>query len=181
MLAGSAPSTAAVPLASSPLNQFSIRKNFKLFNEIHPKHPFQKKPSNLVLAKPKNTNTNFHFTSDAENPSFTEDYQWDFPNEGTEEDGDEGCSWEGAVMYRRNAAVSHLEYCTTLERLGLGKISSEFSRARASEMGLRVANSVKDYPTGTPVLVSVDVTRKKQKLRLDGIVRTVISLHCNRY
>lgn len=83
-------------------------------------------------------------------------------------------------MYRRNAAVLHLEYCTTLERLGLGKISSEVSKARASEMGLRVVNSVKDYLNGTPVLVSVDVTRKKQKLRLDGIVRTVISLPCNR-
>ncbi|XP_073292023.1 large ribosomal RNA subunit accumulation protein YCED homolog 1, chloroplastic [Primulina huaijiensis] len=179
MLAPSATSSAAVPLPSFPLTQFSFRKIFKPFNTIHPTYQFQKKPSNLVLAKP-NTTSSFHFTSDAENPSFTEDYQWDLSNEGIEESDDEGCSWEGAVMYRRNAAVSHLEYCTTLERLGLGKISSEVSKARASEMGLRVVNSVKDYPNGTPVLVSVDVTRKKQKLRLDGIVRTVISLPCNR-
>jgi len=32
---------------------------------------------------------------------------------------------------------------------------------------------------GTPVLVSVDVTRKRKKLTLDGIVRTVITLGCN--
>ncbi|KAL2926416.1 Large ribosomal RNA subunit accumulation protein YCED-like protein 1 chloroplastic [Bienertia sinuspersici] len=95
-------------------------------------------------------------------------------------DEDDGSPWEGAIVYRRNPSISHMEYCTTLERLGLGKISSELSRSRASAMGLRVTKSVKDYADGTPVLVSVDVTRKKHKLRLDGIIRTVISLACNR-
>lgn len=76
--------------------------------------------------------------------------------------------------------MSHLEYFTTLERLGLGKVSSELSRTRASEMGLRLVKPATDYPDGTPVLISVDVTRRRQKLRLDGVARTVISLNCNR-
>ncbi|XP_052194560.1 large ribosomal RNA subunit accumulation protein YCED homolog 1, chloroplastic [Diospyros lotus] len=88
--------------------------------------------------------------------------------------------WEGAVVYQRNPSISHVEYCTTLERLGLGKLSTEISRSRASVMGLRVTKAVKDFPLGTPVLISIDVTRKKQKLRLDGILRTIITLACNR-
>ncbi|KAL6976162.1 hypothetical protein U1Q18_024952 [Sarracenia purpurea var. burkii] len=91
-----------------------------------------------------------------------------------------GSPWEGAVVYQRNPSILHVEYCTTLERLGLQKVSTEFSRYRASVMGLRVTKAVKDFPLGTPVLISVDVTRKRQKLRLDGIVRTVITLACNR-
>lgn len=105
-------------------------------------------------------------------------YDWWDPPEG--EDEDMGTPWEGAVVYQRNASVSHVEYCTTLERLGLEKISTEVSRSRASAMGLRVTKAVKDFPLGTPVLISIDVTRKKQNLRLDGIVRTVITLFCNR-
>ena len=97
------------------------------------------------------------------------------------ENEDMGSPWEGAVVYQRNPSISHVEYCTTLERLGLGKLSTEVSRSRASVMGLRVTRAVKDFPLGTPVLISVDVTRKKKKLRLDGIVRTVITLACNRY
>ncbi|CAK8578574.1 unnamed protein product [Lathyrus sativus] len=93
---------------------------------------------------------------------------------------DAGSPWEGAVIYKRDASVLHLEYCTTLERLGLGKISTDDTKKKASVMGLRVAKSVKDYPNGTPVQISIDVTRKKKKLRLDGIIKTVITLPCNR-
>jgi len=100
--------------------------------------------------------------------------------EDQEEIEDTGSPWEGSVMYRRNASVTHVEYCTTLERLGLGRLSTDVSKKRASAMGLRVTKDVKDYPDGTPVQVSVDVIRKKKKLRLDGIVRTVITLGCNR-
>ncbi|CAN4123804.1 unnamed protein product [Withania somnifera] len=107
------------------------------------------------------------------------DFDWEDQEQGDLED-DDGSSWEGAVMYKRNSSVTHLEYCTTLERLGLGKLSTKVSRYRASVMGLRVTKDVKDYPDGTPVLISLDVTRKKQKLRLDGIIRTVITLGCNR-
>jgi hypothetical protein len=98
------------------------------------------------------------------------------------EDGEETESpWEGAVIYKRNASITHVEYCTTLERLGLGNLSTEVSKSRASVMGLRVTKAVKDYPNGTPVQISIDITRKKQKLRLDGIIKTVITLTCNRY
>lgn len=89
--------------------------------------------------------------------------------------------WEGAILYQRNPSISHFEYCTTLERLGLGHLSTDVSRSRASLMGLRVTKSVKDYPHGTPVLISMDVTRKKHNLKLDGIIRTVLTLGCNRY
>lgn len=117
-------------------------------------------------------------TDDGEVSSFdveenTIEFDW-----GDEED--EGSPWEGAIVYRRNPSISHMEYCSTLERLGLGKVSSHLSRSRASSMGLRVTKAVKDYMDGTPVLISVDVTRKKHKLRLDGIIRTVLSLACNR-
>lgn len=112
--------------------------------------------------------------------SFTENSTIDIDWEDQEDVEDTGSPWEGSVMYRRNASVTHVEYCTTLERLGLGKLSTEVSKKRASSMGLRVTKDVKDYPEGTPVQVSVDVVRKKKKLRLDGIVRTVITLGCNR-
>lgn len=112
--------------------------------------------------------------------SFTETSTIDMDWEDQEEIEDTGSPWEGSVMYRRNASVTHVEYCTTLERLGLGRLSTEVSKKRASSMGLRVTKDVKDYPDGTPVQVSVDVIRKKKKLRLDGIVRTVITLGCNR-
>ncbi|XP_055805567.1 large ribosomal RNA subunit accumulation protein YCED homolog 1, chloroplastic [Solanum dulcamara] len=110
------------------------------------------------------------------------DFDWEDEEQGDleEEDDDDGSPWEGAVVYKRNSSVTHLEYCTTLERLGLGKLSTKVSRSRASVMGLRVTKDVKDYPDGTPVLISLDVTRKKLKLRLDGIIRTVIALGCNR-
>lgn len=114
--------------------------------------------------------------------SFTEDeaesYDWE-DQEDVEEDA--GSPWEGAIIYKRKPSITHLEYCTTLERLGLGKLSTEVSRSRASAMGLRVTKAVKDYPNGTPVQISIDVTKKKQKLRLDGIIRTVLTLGCNRY
>lgn len=51
-------------------------------------------------------------------------------------------------------------------------------------MGIRLpprrAKEVELGGDGTPVLVSVDVTRRKRRLKLDGIVRTVITLGCNR-
>ncbi|CAH1453950.1 unnamed protein product [Lactuca virosa] len=78
-----------------------------------------------------------------------------------------------------NPSIYHIEYCTTLERLGLGHLSTNVSRSRASLMGSRVTKSVKDYPHRTPVLISMDVTRKKHNLKLDGIIRTVITLGCN--
>ncbi|KAI3976443.1 hypothetical protein MKX01_008301 [Papaver californicum] len=88
--------------------------------------------------------------------------------------------WEGAVIYKRNPSISHLEYCTTLERLGFGEVSSDTSKSMASKMGLRVTKSVKDFPFGTPVQISIDVTRKKHRLRLDGVIKTVLGLSCNR-
>ncbi|CAI9112501.1 OLC1v1012958C1 [Oldenlandia corymbosa var. corymbosa] len=110
-----------------------------------------------------------------------DNFEWSDEEIVEMEEGELGSPWEAAIIYRRNAAVSHLEYCTTLERLGLGYISTNVSKSRSSELGLRVTNSVKDFPDGTPVLVSIDVMRKKKKeLRLDGLVRSVISLRCNR-
>ncbi|WCJ20538.1 hypothetical protein M5689_002760 [Euphorbia peplus] len=104
---------------------------------------------------------------------FSEEYEQEDPE-------DLESPWEDAIIYKRNPSISHLEYCTTLERLGLQTLSSEVSKSRASVMGLRVTKAVKDYPLGTPVQISIDVTRKKKKLRLDGIIKTVITLACNR-
>ncbi|KAF5182348.1 hypothetical protein FRX31_028064 [Thalictrum thalictroides] len=134
------------------------QKNFK-FHQLYPS-----KTLNLIC-KTQNPNIN----SEAK-IAFNYDFNEDSSNS----------PWEGALVYKRDPKVTHLEYCTTLERLGLGKFSTEVSKTRASIMGLRVTKAVKDYPLGTPVLVSVDVCRKKHKLRLDGIIRTVLSLGCNR-
>lgn len=105
-------------------------------------------------------------------------FDWDDEKQGENEE--DGSPWTEAIIYKRNPSILHLEYCTTLERLGLGKLSTEVSKSHASVMGLRVTKTVKDYPDGTPVLISVDVTRKKGRLRLDGILRTIITLGCNR-
>lgn len=103
----------------------------------------------------------------------------EYPESGDDDDdGSLSSPWEGALVYRRDAAVQHLEYATTLERLGLGDLSSPDSRARAAAMG--ILSSTKADRSETPVLVSVDVTRRRGRLRLDGIVRTVITLGCFR-
>nr|XP_043606076.1 large ribosomal RNA subunit accumulation protein YCED homolog 1, chloroplastic [Erigeron canadensis] len=131
-----------------------------------------KHKSSLEVITRQSTNSHFEFAGD---DNFMED-DW----KDQEDVDDLDSPWEGAILYQRNPSITHLEYCTTLERLGLGHISSEVSKSRASLMGLRVTKSVKDFPHGTPVLISIDVTRKKQNLKLDGIIRTVITLGCNR-
>lgn len=121
------------------------------------------------------------FTARYNFESFDEENTKNFDWNDEREIEDMGSPWEGAVVYKRNPSILHVEHCTTLERLGLGKLSTEISKSRASVMGLRVTKAVKDYPQGTPVHISIDVTRKKHKLRLDGLLRTVITLGCNRY
>lgn len=106
--------------------------------------------------------------------------EFDLDDQEEADSRDDESPWEGAVIFKRNPSVTHTEYCTTLESLGLGKLSTDISKSRASLMGLRVTKAVKDYPDGTPVLISIDATRKKLKLRLDGIIRTIITLPCNR-
>ncbi|KAL6584783.1 hypothetical protein OROMI_004072 [Orobanche minor] len=164
-------------IAATSAIQFSV-KPCNPFKSNHPANLILKKtftPSNLTFTKTQNSsNSRSQFAVHSESSSV------EFRQEEIGVDEDERCPWEGAIMYKRNAAISHLEYCTTLERLGLAKISSQFSKSRASEMGLRVVRSVKEYPDGTPVLISVDVTRRREKLRLDGMIRTVIALNCNR-
>ncbi|KAK6796244.1 hypothetical protein RDI58_003945 [Solanum bulbocastanum] len=144
-----------------------VRLNpWKICN-CHRRLNFRKKGSKFVVREQK---SNFV------------DFDWEDENVDADEyeEEDQDSPWEGAVVYKRNSSVTHLEYCTTLERLGLGKLSTKVSKCRASVMGLRVTKQVSDYPDGTPVLISFDVTRKKHKLRLDGIIRTVIALPCNR-
>lgn len=158
-----------------------------LYNSFHckvlQKHVFANKHTSKILE----CNSHLEFiTRDSLNSNFElahdnnimED-DWN-DQEDVDDDNDMDSPWEGAILYQRNPSISHLEYCTTLERLGLGHISSDVSKSRASLMGLRVTKSVKDFPNGTPVLISIDVTRKKQNLKLDGIIRTVITLGCNR-
>ncbi|KAG6713609.1 hypothetical protein I3843_05G148400 [Carya illinoinensis] len=135
---------------------------------------FRSKPHGTSLSTARDCIKINNQSTERTNPSF------DWRDQGQEEIEDTGSTWEGAVIYKRNPSVSHVEYCTTLERLGLGENSTEVSKSSASVMGLRVTRAVKDYPFGTPVQISIDVIRKKQKLRLDGIIRTVLTLGCNR-
>ncbi|XP_019157331.1 PREDICTED: uncharacterized protein LOC109153888 [Ipomoea nil] len=172
----------AVSFASNTILQYAnlsqIKLHYNLFSTAERRNTiFQKAPPRSL----KFTVRNQGFALNKE--EISSDFDWDEldQEEEEEEEEDEGSPWEGAVVYRRNPSVSHLEYCTTLERLGLGKLSTKVSKSRASVMGIRVTKDVKDYPEGTPVLVSLDVTTKKHKvIRLDGIIRTVITLDCNR-
>ncbi|KAK6923352.1 Large ribosomal RNA subunit accumulation protein YceD [Dillenia turbinata] len=176
------------PLVSFPVHEPLSLQNLKFYKSFAPrihlctnfncKVPCTTKIFFRNLPKHCRASPSFNFTTEPTKASSG----WEFLQEeyGEEELEDEGSPWVGAVVYRRNPSVSHLEYCTTLERLGLGKLSTDISRSTASSMGLRVTSAVKDYPFGTPVQVSVDVTRKKQMLRLDGIIKTVITLGCNR-
>ncbi|WVZ73007.1 hypothetical protein U9M48_021378 [Paspalum notatum var. saurae] len=115
--------------------------------------------------------------SDDDDDLFTVDLDAASPEFESDDNGGAPSPWEGALVYRRDAAVHHLEYATTLERLGLGDLSSTGSIARAADMGLGLGLR---GGTQTPVLVSLDVTRRRGRLRLDGIVRTVITLGCFR-
>uniref|UniRef100_A0A2N9GDF1 DUF177 domain-containing protein n=1 Tax=Fagus sylvatica TaxID=28930 RepID=A0A2N9GDF1_FAGSY len=134
---------------------------------------FRSKLHRTLMSTPRDCKNTSNQLTEEKNVSF------DWGDHGQGEIEEMGLPWEGAVVYKRNSSISHVEYCTTLERLGLGEHSTEISKSRASIMGLRVTKAVKDYPHGTPVQISIDITRKRQKLRLDGIIRTVITLGCN--
>lgn len=156
------------PALSNPFCSLVVHCKFPATVNLNSHKFFRNSPLNV----PKPVRDSFNQNSEY----FSETFDW----EDQEDVQDMGSPWEGAVIYRRNASVTHVEYCTTLERLGLGKLSTHISKSRASIMGLRLTKAVKDYLNGTPVQISIDVTRKKQKLRLDGIIKTVITLGCNR-
>lgn len=161
----------------SSINPYFPLVHYKvLLSFTETKHSFVRgKPHGTLMSSTRNCiNTNNQSTEE-KSASF------DGGDQGLEGIEDMGSPWEGAVIYKRNPLISHVEYCTTLERLGLGEHSTKISKSRASVMGLRVTKAVKDYPDGTPVLISIDISRKKQKLRLDGIIKTVLTLGCNRY
>ncbi|KAL2641737.1 hypothetical protein R1flu_009324 [Riccia fluitans] len=88
--------------------------------------------------------------------------------------------WLGAVMFKRSAVQSHYELQTSLERLGLTVLSSEDSRTLAKSIGIITKTSESGAEQFTPVGISIDVSREGRDLRLDGLVRTAISLCCNR-
>ncbi|XVE83380.1 hypothetical protein DITRI_Ditri16bG0084300 [Diplodiscus trichospermus] len=160
------------PALPIPLSSLVVHSKYPWSVTLENHKIFRNRPQNVLKPVRDSIKQNCQY--------FTEDDTVTLDWDDQEDVEDIGSPWEGAVIYRRNPSVTHLEYCTTLERLGLGKLSSDISKSRASVMGLRVTKAVKDYPNGTPVQISIDVTRKKQKLRLDGIVKTVISLGCNR-
>ncbi|XP_062164349.1 large ribosomal RNA subunit accumulation protein YCED homolog 1, chloroplastic [Alnus glutinosa] len=161
---------------SASLNPCFPRVQYKvLWSITKDKHPVSKSKPHSILKSTARDCIRTNNQSIEEN-----DVSFDGGDQGQKEIEDTGSPWKGAVIYKRNPSVSHVEYCTTLERLGLGEHSTEISKSSASIMGLRVTKAVKDYPLGTPVQISIDVTRKRQKLRLDGIIRTVITLCCNR-
>lgn len=97
---------------------------------------------------------------------------------GVEGDEEEGTPWEGAIIFRRSAAQSRFDYSTTLERLGLSRFSSEKAMALATDMGLE--KSEVDGVVGTPVQISVDVTKEGRDYRIDGVIRTSLAMVCNR-
>ncbi|KAI3946528.1 hypothetical protein MKX01_017744 [Papaver californicum] len=112
-------------------------------------------PNSTVYSS--SSNTKFYiYSSQNSNPDFNfkkriyRDYDYDSENLES--------PWEGAVIYKRNPS-----------RLGFGEVSTDASKSMASKMGLRVTKSI-----------STDVTRKKHRLRLSGVIKTVLGLSCNR-
>ncbi|KAG0494150.1 hypothetical protein HPP92_005144 [Vanilla planifolia] len=130
---------------------------------------------NLIISTSASSSSSFFETKITDFDSF-------FDELDPEDEELNSSPWEGAVLYRRDASVNHVEYSTTLERLGLSKLSSDLSRSTASAMGIRLPRVGKESSPGneTPVLISIDVTRRRRRLKLDGILRTVITLGCNR-
>lgn len=96
------------------------------------------------------------------------------PANAVEGDEEEGTPWEGAVMFRRSATQSRFDYATTLERLGLARFSSERAISVATDMGL-----TSDGVAGTPVQISVEVTKQGRDFQVDGVIRTALALVCN--
>eukprot|EP00850_Spirogloea_muscicola_P002140 SM000008S22229 [mRNA] locus=s8:508768:510359:- [translate_table: standard] len=106
-------------------------------------------------------------------------------------DSEQQQPWQGALFFRRGIKGRHLELATTLERLHLTKLSSQLSHDLALQMGLKDASMSVDRVDGgnvggeggsgpTPVLVSVDVEQDSADIRLDGTIRTAITVRCNR-
>ncbi|KAL1292426.1 hypothetical protein HN51_060870 [Arachis hypogaea] len=181
------PSSAAVPLQFSQWKTCNVNSKHKIAYISFT--PFWNRPVS-------NSKTRYLYTNRRIEPNVLHKYtakckglddfesfideSMDWDDDDDDEVESTGSPWEGAVIYKRNASISHVEYCTTLESLGLGNLSTDLSKNRASVMGLRVTKAVKDYPNGTPVQISIDVVRKKKKLRLEGIIKTVIGLLCSR-
>eukprot|EP00850_Spirogloea_muscicola_P007652 SM000039S14482 [mRNA] locus=s39:449768:452073:+ [translate_table: standard] len=105
-------------------------------------------------------------------------------------DSEQQQPWQGALFFRRGKG-RHLELATTLERLHLAKLSSQLSRDLALQMGLKDVSMSIDRSDGgngggeggsgpTPVLVSVDVEQDGADIRLEGTLRTAITVRCNR-
>ena len=97
---------------------------------------------------------------------------------GVVEGNEEGTPWEGAIIFRRSAAQSRFDYATTLERLGLSRFSSEKSMSFATDMGLEKLEV--DGVVGTPVQITVDISKEGRDYRIDGVLRTALTLICNR-
>ncbi|CAJ1938682.1 unnamed protein product [Sphenostylis stenocarpa] len=177
------PSSSAAPLHFSKLEINNLSSHQKIaansFIPFHHKVGFCCKTRQIGVHLINEPNVIHRYTVRSVGHDF-ESINMSLDFDDDEEVEDVGSPWEGAVIYKRNASILHLEYCTTLERLGLAKLSTDVSKTRAAAMGLRVTKAVKDFPNGTPVQISIDVTRKKKKLRLDGIIKTVITLLCNR-
>ncbi|XP_038971026.1 large ribosomal RNA subunit accumulation protein YCED homolog 1, chloroplastic-like [Phoenix dactylifera] len=152
----------------------------------NPKRPFPSLTSKSPLIPSRVLLKNPSFLLKASSFTFSEttDFTATADGVGDEDEDLTSSPWEGAVVYRRDASAIHPEYFHHPRKVGLRKLSSGLSRSRASAMGIRLpARRGKEAPFGdgeTPVLISVDVTRRKRRLKLDGIVTTVITLGCNR-
>lgn len=179
------PSIFVAPPLSNRSMVLNLKSNISAALYFSPHHKlrtiFTNKAHTVFRQKKLSTTLNSNATPESISQYYTEDpASFDWGSEDFDKTEDMDLPWEGSVIYKRNSAIPHVEYCTTLESLGLENLSTETSKSRASAMGLRVTKAVKDFPFGTPVQISVDVTRRKKKLRLDGIVKTVITLGCNR-
>eukprot|EP00252_Welwitschia_mirabilis_P001485 TRINITY_DN11348_c0_g1_i1.p1 TRINITY_DN11348_c0_g1~~TRINITY_DN11348_c0_g1_i1.p1 ORF type:complete len:316 (-),score=34.61 TRINITY_DN11348_c0_g1_i1:468-1415(-) len=100
----------------------------------------------------------------------------------TPKEKEEKMPWDGAIIFKRSSVQSHFEYWSTLERLGLFHLSTDSSKAKAAYTGLRVSGkAAAEHASGTPLHVAIDVSRtEKGELELCGLIRTFISLPCQR-
>lgn len=95
------------------------------------------------------------------------------------EEGVDEEPWNGAIIFKRSSSNSRYEWETSLERLGLNRLSSPLSRSEAVKFLGQVSGDVgscrKDV---TRVVVQLDVEKEGRNLRLDGTAQTAFGVHC---
>lgn len=104
-----------------------------------------------------------------------------------EEAFDTSDPWLGAVIFSPETNRRSYTFITTLERLGLGDLSSASSVSEAADLLVAPgftpddgAPDLREQAKGTAVVINMNVAGSGQDLLADGTVDTVFGLQCTR-